>query len=48
MNALGGKLTGRFSFVRGLSLSDYMTLANGIGGGTRQPSLVPSPPGRIG
>jgi len=23
---------GRFSFVRGLSLSDYMTLANGIGG----------------
>jgi CDP-diacylglycerol--serine O-phosphatidyltransferase len=32
MNALGGKLSGRFSFVRGLSLSDYMTLANGIGG----------------
>jgi hypothetical protein len=25
-------VTGRFSFVRGLALSDYLTLANGIGG----------------
>ena len=25
-------MAGRFSFVRGLSLSDYLTLANGIGG----------------
>ena len=32
MNAIGGKIAGRFSFVRGLSLSDYLTLANGIGG----------------
>jgi CDP-diacylglycerol--serine O-phosphatidyltransferase len=32
MNALAAKLAGRFSFVRGLSLSDYLTLANGIGG----------------
>ena len=32
MTTLGAKLAGRFSFVRGLSLSDFMTLANGIGG----------------
>lgn len=32
MNAVGEKVAGRFSFVRGLSLSDYLTLANGIGG----------------
>jgi hypothetical protein len=31
MNA-GEKLAGRFSFVRGLSVSDYLTLTNGIGG----------------
>ncbi len=32
MTAVDPKLAGRLSFVRGLSLSDYMTLANGIGG----------------
>ena len=32
MTALGARLSGRFSFVRGLSLSDYLTLANGLGG----------------
>jgi CDP-diacylglycerol--serine O-phosphatidyltransferase len=32
MNALRAKLTTRFSFVRGLSLSDYLTLANGVAG----------------
>ena len=32
MNALAAKLSDRFSFVRSLSLSDYLTLANGIGG----------------
>jgi CDP-diacylglycerol---serine O-phosphatidyltransferase len=26
------QMTGRFSFVRGLSLADYMTMANGLGG----------------
>ena len=33
MNAVGERLGNRFSFVRGLACcSDYMTLANGIGG----------------
>jgi len=32
MNALGARLAGRFSFVRGLSLSDVLTFANGLGG----------------
>ncbi|HEY7376286.1 MAG TPA: CDP-alcohol phosphatidyltransferase family protein [Polyangia bacterium] len=32
MTSLGVRLSGRFSFVRGLSLSDYLTLANGLGG----------------
>ena len=32
MISLGARMSGRFSFVRGLSLSDYLTLANGIGG----------------
>ena len=31
-NSLGARPPGRFSFVRGLALSDYMTLANGLGG----------------
>ena len=32
MNALDARLAGRFSFVRGLSLSDCLTFANGMGG----------------
>jgi len=32
VGAVGAMGVGRFSFVRGLSLSDFMTLANGIGG----------------
>jgi CDP-diacylglycerol--serine O-phosphatidyltransferase len=32
MTSLAARPSGRFSFVRGLSLSDYITLANGLGG----------------